>query len=66
MSKKTRPTRTVRAIIVIAAVLILFPPLHWLLGHGWWSLAYMIGSSVLVTAMVLVLNRIILTAERSH
>lgn len=63
MSKKTGTTRSVRVIIVIAAVLILFPPLHWILGQGWWSLAYIVGSSAIVAAMVLVLNRITLTAE---
>ena len=63
MSKTTNTTRTVRAIIAIAAVLILFPPLHWIFGQGWWSLAYIVGSSALVAAMVLVLNRITSTAE---
>ncbi|MDN5551961.1 MAG: hypothetical protein L0G54_14705 [Brevibacterium sp.] len=63
MSKKTGSSRTVRAIIAIAAVLILFPPLHWIFGQGWWSLAYIVGSSVIVAAMVLILNRITLIAE---
>lgn len=63
MPKKTGTTRTVKAIMTIAAVLILFPPLHWIFGEGWWSLAYVVGSSVLVAAMVLILNRITLTAE---
>ncbi|SDT04708.1 hypothetical protein SAMN04489751_3604 [Brevibacterium sandarakinum] len=63
MSKKTGTTRTVRAIIAIAAVLILFPPLHWIFGQGWWSLAYIVGSSTLVAAMILALNKITLTAE---
>ena len=63
MSKKTSPTRTVRAIIALATVLILFPPLHWIFGQAWWSFAYIVGSSVLVAALVLILNRITLTAE---
>lgn len=63
MSKTTSTHRTTSAIIAIAAVLILFPPLHWVFGHGWWSLAYIVGSSTLVTAMILVLNKLTATAE---
>lgn len=63
MSKTTGTHRTASAIIAIAAVLVLFPPLHWVFGHGWWSLAYIVGSSTLVAALVLVLNKLTATTE---
>lgn len=58
MSKKTSPVGAVRVIIAVAATLILLPPLHWIFGQGWWSLAYIVGSSALVAVMVFILNRI--------
>lgn len=58
--------RGIAAIILgIDALLILFPPLHWIFGNGSpvSALGYVIGSSILILASLYVLDRL---EERSR
>ncbi|MDR8018446.1 hypothetical protein [Nesterenkonia aerolata] len=65
MTHRKSSSRLATSLIATAGAVILLPPLHWLFGNGHlgWSLGYMIGSTVVVTVIIYILNVVIPAGE---